>query len=203
MPFTTQLFVWASYGDFYFSNFDLLYFNKYRMDFNPVKCNTKYKALATIYWTAACETLLKVYNLSSKNMCEKLVGWKSLLLNWECIVCVEYRFSDENMYVYEGIAYELTSCNWGEPDEPHTSRSFVAGFIHKKKTMTKIGAQDNNRCHLLIIHIRYVLLIAQDNNRAARQLTTGSLIKYFINKLLQYRAATFIRTITNSLSNGL
>ena len=23
--------------------------------------------------------LLKVYNLSSKNMCEKLVGWKSLL----------------------------------------------------------------------------------------------------------------------------
>ena len=24
--------------------------------------------------------LLKVYNLSSKNMCEKLVGWKSLVL---------------------------------------------------------------------------------------------------------------------------
>ena len=49
----TQLFVWAPYGDFYFSNFDLLYFNKYRMDFIPVKCNTKYEALATIYWNGS------------------------------------------------------------------------------------------------------------------------------------------------------
>ena len=28
----------------------------------------------------ACETFLKAYNLSSKNMCEKLVGWKLLLV---------------------------------------------------------------------------------------------------------------------------
>jgi len=33
----TQITVWVPYGDFYFSNFDLSYFNKYRMDFNPVK----------------------------------------------------------------------------------------------------------------------------------------------------------------------
>ena len=46
----TQLFVWDSYGDFYFSNFDLTYFNKYRMYFNPVKCITKYEALTTTNW---------------------------------------------------------------------------------------------------------------------------------------------------------
>jgi len=49
----TQIIVWAPYGDFYFSNFDLLYFNKY---FNPLKCITKYKALTG---TAACETLIE------------------------------------------------------------------------------------------------------------------------------------------------
>ena len=49
----TQLFVWDSYGDFYFSNFDLTYFNKYRMDFNPVKCITKYEALTTINWNGS------------------------------------------------------------------------------------------------------------------------------------------------------
>ena len=49
----TQLFVWDSYGDFYFSNFDLTYFNKYRMDFNPVRCITKYEALTTINWNGS------------------------------------------------------------------------------------------------------------------------------------------------------
>jgi len=48
-----QIFVWASYGDFYFSNFDLPYFNKYHIDFNPVKCITKYKALATNNWNGS------------------------------------------------------------------------------------------------------------------------------------------------------
>ena len=49
----TKLFVWAPYGDFYFSNFDLLYFNKYLMDSNPVKCIRKHEALATIYWNGS------------------------------------------------------------------------------------------------------------------------------------------------------
>jgi len=33
----TEIIVWASYGDFYFSNLDLPYFNKYHMDFNPLR----------------------------------------------------------------------------------------------------------------------------------------------------------------------
>ena len=48
-----QLSVWDSYGDFYFSNFDLTYFNKYRMEFSPVKCITKYEALTTINWNGS------------------------------------------------------------------------------------------------------------------------------------------------------
>ena len=47
------------------------------MDFNPVKCITKYEALA-ILERQLVKRLLKVYKVSSKNMCEKLVGWKSL-----------------------------------------------------------------------------------------------------------------------------
>jgi len=43
----------APYGDFYSSNFDLPYFNKYCMDFNPVKCITKYKALVTDNWNSS------------------------------------------------------------------------------------------------------------------------------------------------------
>jgi len=50
---TYKIIVWAPYGNFYFSNFDLPYFNKYRMDFNPVKCTTKYKALVTGNWNSS------------------------------------------------------------------------------------------------------------------------------------------------------
>jgi len=39
--------------DFYFSNFDLLYFNIHHMDFNPVKCIMKYKALVTGNWNGS------------------------------------------------------------------------------------------------------------------------------------------------------
>ena len=42
-----------TYEDFYFSNFDLTYFNKYHMDFNPVKCITNYEALTTINWNGS------------------------------------------------------------------------------------------------------------------------------------------------------
>jgi len=40
----------ASYRYFYFSNFDLPHSYKYCVDFNPVKCITNYKALATNDW---------------------------------------------------------------------------------------------------------------------------------------------------------
>jgi len=46
----TQIFLWASYGNFYLI---FPYFNKYCMDFNLVKCITKYKALATDTWNSS------------------------------------------------------------------------------------------------------------------------------------------------------
>ena len=39
--------------DFYFSNFDLTYFNKYHMDFNPIKYIAKYEELTTIIWNGS------------------------------------------------------------------------------------------------------------------------------------------------------
>ena len=64
----TQLFVWASYGDFYFSNFD----SKVQYKVRSIGYHLLERKLV--------KRLLKVYNLSCKNMCEKLVGWKSLLV---------------------------------------------------------------------------------------------------------------------------
>jgi len=51
-----QIFVWTFNGDFHSSNFDLSDFNKYHMDFNPVKCITKYKVLTG---KAACGMFIK------------------------------------------------------------------------------------------------------------------------------------------------
>ena len=59
----TIIFIWAPYGEFYFSNFDFAYLNKYCMKFNSVKCITKYEPLATTY-----------YNSSSSNVC------------WRCVI---------------------------------------------------------------------------------------------------------------------
>ena len=88
----TQIFLWASYGDFYFSNFNLPYFNKYCMDFNPVKRITEAQNIGylKLKWQLV-KHLLKVRNLRSKNYCGKVVGWKSLLSDLQCwLLCNKY-----------------------------------------------------------------------------------------------------------------
>jgi len=50
-------------GDFYFSNLDTLpdlsYFNKYCMDFNPVKCTTKIEHWLSQAGMVACGTFIE------------------------------------------------------------------------------------------------------------------------------------------------
>ena len=52
--------------------------------------------------------LLKVYNLSSKNMCEKLVGWKSLLIDREIwLVRGSYCHCQQVMAFFWSSTYSL------------------------------------------------------------------------------------------------